>query len=112
MANDFFNGFTHGFLSLLGAGQAYDQLGDLQSSLGEAASRMRSTIDIGSYSSMKQQEGLNKDFWNYIQTNNDTIQESIDLYNKLATNGIQKQNLFTTLLLMIVLIIIFFMLIK
>lgn len=109
---DTIEGLGHGVLSLLGFGEQYNPLGELQSELANASQNMRTVIDTASYATIKQQTVLNKDLWNYIQTNNSNIQASIELYNKLAMDGIQKENLFTSLLSLLVVIIIFFMLIK
>lgn len=105
-------GLQHGVLGLFGFGSAYDPLGDLQSELSNAQQNMQAVINTASYASIKEQTVLNKDLWSYIQTNNSDIQATMELYNQLAMDDMQKENLFISILSSLIIIIIFFMLIK
>ena len=89
---DFFKGLGNGMLSLVGLGQFYDPLGDAQSDLSSAKETLQTNFTTSMQAFYSQQTQINSDLWTYIQTNNTTIQDSINLYTTLTNNKINQIN--------------------
>lgn len=109
---NFLNGLGHGSLALLGIGEAYDPLSELRKELAKANAKTQSIYDNTSLAFMKadNEEWVNLN--DYLNTNNSTIQETMDYYNTLTYDSIQKTNLFMVILALLILVVIFFMLIQ
>ena len=107
---DFLTGLGHGALALIGFGEAWDPLSDLRSDLSQAQSSLQETVNIGLLSSLKTQNTINRDFYQWITTNNSVIQDSINYYNTLVTNNLGQQSTFLSLTILLVFFIVFYLL--
>ena len=111
MAN-FFSGLTHGMLGLVGAGEAFDPLGDLRSTLSNAKSALQDAQNLGAFTYDKAQKEWDQAITQYMAGNNNIIEEQMQYYNMLTNDKLQEVNVFMILLSLLVIIIIFFLLIK
>jgi hypothetical protein len=109
---DVVSGLGHGGLALLGIGQFYDPLAGLQKELADANAKTQSIYNNASLAFMQadNQEWVNLN--DYLSTNNSTIRETMDYFNTLTFESIQKTNLFMIILSLLVLVVIFFILIQ
>lgn len=105
-------GLGHGSLALLGIGQVYDPLANLRQELAKANQKTQSIYNNTLMSFIQ----ADNDEWvklnDYLNTNNSTIQETMDYYNTLTFQSIQKTNLFMAILALMVLVVIFFMMLQ
>ena len=109
-AVDFFSSLGHGALALIGFGEAWDPLSDLRSDLSQAQSSLQDTVNIGLLASLKTQNTVNQDFYQWITTNNSVIQETMNYYNTLVTNNLGQQSTFLSLTILLVFFIVFYLL--
>jgi hypothetical protein len=111
-ASDIGKGLGHGLLGLVGAGDAYDPLGDLRSSLSTATSALQNAQNLGPY--LYATNDLNFEKWKtkMDQGQANIIEEQMKYFNNLANNQLEDINYFLVLLFLLIIIIIFFLLIK
>ena len=105
-------GLGHGLLSLFGAGDLYNPLGDLNSELSSAKDNLTNTINIYTQQALNKQVQFDQDLLQFIAQPNLNLQKTQEYYHDISTNTHIQQNYFITILLILVIIIIFFMLIK
>ena len=107
---DFLSGLGHGALALIGFGEAWDPLSDLRSDLSQAQSTLQDSINTSLISSLKIQNTVNQDFYEWITTNNSIIQETMNYYNTLVTNNIGTQSTFLSFTILLVFFIVIYLL--
>ena len=109
---DFAGGLTHGLLGLIGAGQAYDPLGDLRGALANANTELQNAQTLGAFRCGVQQDVWDKALMKYTQGNTNILNEQQKFFNDLANDKLEEVNVFLIMLTLLVIIIIFFLLIK
>lgn len=109
---DFFAGLTHGMLSLVGAGDLYDPLGDLNSSLAAANSALQQAKDTGAYKVLEWNETVQEGMIKFMEGQGKVIDKQMEYFNKVTLDKLQDVNVFMVLLSLMVIIIVFFLLIK
>ena len=109
---DIMGGLVHGGLNLVGAGSAFDPMGDLRSALSTAKGALQDAQNLGAYTFDKSQEDWDKVIEQYMAGNNHIIEDQIQYFNTLTNDKLEEVNVFMVLLSLLVIIIIFFLLIK
>ena len=108
---DFFKGFGHACLSLVGIGQYVDPMGDLNSELSTANQNLVNIVNTGTLASLKAQEGFDTTLQEYLKDKFGEIQESMNYYNILSSNNQAQDNYFLLcggiLIFMIIIFILF-----
>jgi hypothetical protein len=112
MGNDVAGGLAHGALGLVGAGSAYDPLGDLKGSLADANNALQQAQNLGAYTTEIDLAKYNTWFRKYQSGKDNIIEEQMVYFNNLANNKLEDINYFLIILSLLVIIIIFFLLIK
>jgi hypothetical protein len=104
-------GLGHGFLSLIGFGEASDPLNNLRGEVSQARNRLQQLQNIDNYAALLQQDKIDVNLLQILQSQATTIDEHIQFYNDLALNDINKISMFTTLLSLTVIVLVFFALV-
>ena len=106
---DTFNGFTHGILGLVGAGEVYDPLGDLRSKLATANSNLQQVTNSQSLLFATEEGTVNKDIWKYIMTNNAKTTQYINANNEVALDNIEQTDIVLAIIWITVFIIVIYL---
>ena len=110
--SDWLTGLGHGFLSLFGAGDAFDPLNQLNSDLATAKDQLNTTIQIGVQNSLTAQKDFDNNLITWLNGRLPYIEKSQEFYNQISSDRNIQENYFTIILFILVFIIIFFMIIK
>lgn len=111
-ASDAAGGMAHGLAAICGLGSEFDPMQDLRSELATAKENLQAIKDQGAYTALQEQNKINQQFVEMIQTQNKVNSQSTRYYNDIALDGIKQTDLFMVILTLLVIVIIFFMLAK
>jgi hypothetical protein len=109
---DFFRGFGHAFLGLIGFGQYVDPMGDLNSELSTANQNLAKIVNTGTQASLIAQEGFDTTLQQYLKNKFGEIQESMNYYNIISSNNQAQDNYFLLCGAILIFMIIIFILFK
>jgi hypothetical protein len=107
---DFWKGALNGVAGLIGLGKQTDPLAQKKKELSTANSHLRSMIDTSTLTALKD---INGDFEQMLTLMNQvkqdiSVQQEYD--NELLTEGLQEENIFTSLLAVLVVVIVLYLL--
>ena len=109
---DFFNGMANGLLSMVGAGSAYDKLGDASSKVQQI---QQDTNNLTSTNSLLFAEDVVVGMKTLLELNNLTAKEQTDMVKntkQFIDDSLKKENLFILFCYLLLFILIFFFLIQ
>ena len=109
MGNDVAGGLAHGALGLVGAGAAYDPLGDLKGTLADANNALQQAQNLGAYQTDVDLKNYIDWMRKYNQGEDNIMEEQMKYFNNLANNKLEDINYFLIILSLLVIIIIFFL---
>ena len=109
---DFFGGMVHGALSLFGAGQLVDPMGDATSSLNNAIKTINSQTAVNSLGMFKLEDRERAIMLNFQNVQQEKIHMLMKQQSDELWDAIKQENLFMSVLGMLVLVIIVMMLAK
>ena len=109
---DVMKGLSSGLLSLVGAGELYDPMGELRGEVSSATQSLNAMANTHSLVAIETLAEGAQDMYRLMGAKNIEIQTVAQNNNSLILNNMQEENLFLAVLAAAVLIIIFFMLIR
>ena len=111
-ASDFFGGLGHGILSLFGAGDLCDPLGDATSDFNSTMSNMAAMQQAQSLSSIQGITATMGHMLNFIRSKDTLLSDSIKNGNLILSIDLKQEQLFLSVTAMIVFLLIVFFLIQ